>query len=437
VLHPDLNIRIRHATALIAAAGLSAAALGVISVDPPTNVAVGTNPSGVAAGDFDGDGDRDLVTTIDGPDSVAVLLNDGSGAYALGPSSALPASSSPQDVVAGLLDGDLILDLAVAVRDPAGSVIIMHGNGNATFTMAGTFAVEARPRGLASADLEGDGDLDLAVANRDSASASVLTNDGAGSFSVQTVAVGGEARATALADFDGDGDKDLAVTNADGRSVEIFENTAGTFAFSVTLNVNPAVRPDGIVAADLDDDGSVDDLAVATSDATLGINQVAVFLGSPAGFSGPTAFNTGGTNTSDITAADLNCDGLTDVMTTNADSNDLSLLENTGGGAFGAPMIRTAGTTPGRVAAADFDADGDPDIAAANGDSGDVSVLINQSCAACPWDLDGNGTVSILDFLVVLAAWGPNPGHPADFNGDGTVGVNDFLEMLANWGPCP
>ncbi len=54
----------------------------------------------------------------------------------------------------------------------------------------------------------------------------------------------------------------------------------------------------------------------------------------------------------------------------------------------------------------------------------------------CPWDLDGCGTVGITDFLALLAAWGPNPGHPADFDGDGNVGITDFLALLANWGPC-
>ncbi len=35
-----------------------------------------------------------------------------------------------------------------------------------------------------------------------------------------------------------------------------------------------------------------------------------------------------------------------------------------------------------------------------------------------------------------MAAWGPNPGHPADFDGNGAVDVVDFLMLLANWGPC-
>ncbi len=55
----------------------------------------------------------------------------------------------------------------------------------------------------------------------------------------------------------------------------------------------------------------------------------------------------------------------------------------------------------------------------------------------CSGDIDGDGTVGITDFLDLLAAWGPNPRHPADLDFDGTVGILDFLILLANWGACP
>ncbi len=59
---------------------------------------------------------------------------------------------------------------------------------------------------------------------------------------------------------------------------------------------------------------------------------------------------------------------------------------------------------------------------------------------ACPWDLDGNGSVGASDLLSLLASWGPCPPKadcPADFDDNGTVGASDLLALLANWGPCP
>lgn len=53
-------------------------------------------------------------------------------------------------------------------------------------------------------------------------------------------------------------------------------------------------------------------------------------------------------------------------------------------------------------------------------------------------DLDGDDTVGIVDFLALLAAWGPctGPCLPSclgDLDGDCSVGINDFLMLLANW----
>ena len=84
----------------------------------------------------------------------------------------------------------------------------------------------------------------------------------------------------------------------------------------------------------------------------------------------------------------------------------------------------------------------DPDtFDSGNGDPPvvDMGASEFQGASPCPWDCDGgestDGTVGIVDFLALLAAWG-TIGAPCDFDGGG-VGITDFLELLANWGPCP
>ena len=51
-------------------------------------------------------------------------------------------------------------------------------------------------------------------------------------------------------------------------------------------------------------------------------------------------------------------------------------------------------------------------------------------------DIDGDGTVGIVDFLAVLSAWGPCAdcdACPADLDDDCMVGITDLLLLLAAW----
>jgi hypothetical protein len=54
----------------------------------------------------------------------------------------------------------------------------------------------------------------------------------------------------------------------------------------------------------------------------------------------------------------------------------------------------------------------------------------------CVGDIDADGTVGVVDFLYLIAGWGPCPGCAEDLDGDNDVDVSDFLLLLAQWGPC-
>ena len=69
--------------------------------------------------------------------------------------------------------------------------------------------------------------------------------------------------------------------------------------------------------------------------------------------------------------------------------------------------------------------------------STEICVTIPDCSPDC--DLNGDGSVGIVDFLLLLAAWGPcfdpcPPSCPADFDGDCSVGILDLLILLGNWG---
>ena len=69
--------------------------------------------------------------------------------------------------------------------------------------------------------------------------------------------------------------------------------------------------------------------------------------------------------------------------------------------------------------------------------SGSAYLFDAAGTSACPWDLDGSGSVGAADLLGLLVSWGPCKGCPADFDDNDDVGVADLLALLANWGPCP
>ncbi|MCH2161511.1 MAG: dockerin type I domain-containing protein [Phycisphaerales bacterium] len=68
-----------------------------------------------------------------------------------------------------------------------------------------------------------------------------------------------------------------------------------------------------------------------------------------------------------------------------------------------------------------------------------VRVLWGGSELACPFDLNGDGTVDSLDVNECLISWGTVGlcGQAADFNGDGQVDGEDLEQLFQRIGPCP
>jgi hypothetical protein len=55
----------------------------------------------------------------------------------------------------------------------------------------------------------------------------------------------------------------------------------------------------------------------------------------------------------------------------------------------------------------------------------------------CVGDVDGSGSVTFDDLVLLLASWGPCDPCAEDLDGDGVVAFPDLLLLLAHWGPCP
>jgi hypothetical protein len=340
---------------------------------------VGTSPVSVATGDFNKDGNPDLITANLSSDNVSVLLGIGDGTF--GTSTNLSFSITTQPIAVAIRDfnGDGNPDIATVLSLNSDAVAVLLGNGDGTFGAASNFATGTNPNSLALGDFNGDGKPDLATA--ENGTVSVLLGNGNGGFAapITTTAPAGTNPISVIAeDFNGDGKTDLATANGTTDNVSLFIGLGtGSFAASpAVFGLGAGTGPQSVKTGDFDGDGDLD-LATANRDS----NDVSVLLGDGMGsFAAATNFGIGGgTGPLSVVVADFDKDGKSDLATSNGTTDNVSVLLGDGMGSFGAAAIfdLNGGMTPRSMVAGDFNRDGQLDLATANQDSDNVSVLLN------------------------------------------------------------
>ena len=234
---------------------------------------------------------------------------------------------------------------------------------------------------VALADVNGDGKLDMMVANScvtaDTCSSGgtvgVLLGNGDGSFQpVQTYSSGGQYASWVMAqDLNGDGKLDVIVANRTmatgvGGIGILFGNGDGTFQPVVSI-VSGGSPVNGVAVADLNHDG-IPDIAIAnwTDQNWYYGGSITVLLGAGAGkFQAAQTFWSGGTWTNSVAAADVNGDGVADLLVGN--EGFVSVLLGIGDGTFRTPVrYRSGGSEGCWVLAADMNSDGKLDLVVAN-----------------------------------------------------------------------
>jgi hypothetical protein len=345
------------------------------SFSPAVNFSAGSFPFSVAVGDFNSDGDPDLVTGHVNASVVSVLLGDGTGSF--GDAKYFLADPEAISVAVGDFNGDANLDLAVGSR-AYDLVDVLLGDGNGSFSIAGRFPVGVDPISVAVGDFDGDAHLDLAVTG--SRDVSVLLGDGNGSFgNAAHFDAGAYPFSVAVGDLNGDGHPDLALTNPAYGSVSVLLGD-GTGSFGPAAHFDAGDGPISVAVGDLNGDGHPD-LAVAN----IGSDDVSVLLGDGTGSFGNAANFGVGTEPTSVAVGDFDGDGNPDLATANyqfSGTDDVSVLLGEGDGTFGTAEHLTAGIYTSSVAVGDFDGDGRPDLATANTGSNNVSVLLNRYNAA-------------------------------------------------------
>ena len=85
-----------------------------------------------------------------------------------------------------------------------------------------------------------------------------------------------------------------------------------------------------------------------------------------------------GTSPQVVRVADFNGDHISDLVTVNAGSADITVLLGKGDGTFGAPISSPVGQSPNGVAVADFNGDGKTDAAVVDPNTNVVWVLLGK-----------------------------------------------------------
>ena len=133
------------------------------SFSPPVAYPVGSDVLSMAAGDFNGDGHLDLAAGLyTGLDTgaVSVLLGKGDGTFAL-PIHDNPVANGPTGIAVGDFNGDGRLDIATA-NNSSGTVSVLLGDGDAAPSRPQvTYASGASNCVIVAGDFNGDGRLDL------------------------------------------------------------------------------------------------------------------------------------------------------------------------------------------------------------------------------------------------------------------------------------
>ncbi len=316
---------------VLATQALGSSTLGATLVNA-SNPAVGNEPTGIAAGDFNGDGNLDLAVGLNDPSQpLAILLGDGTGNFTAAPASSITVTGVP--VLVQDFNGDGIPDILLS-GETGGPFTVLLGNGDGTFRVAPGSPIngDSETFPAAAADFNRDGIPDLVL----SGGAVILLGNGDGSFtqaptSLPSIGTAGQAPTMAEGDFNGDGFPDLAIING---SVSIYLGK-GDGTFTAGTSITPSAgTPVALAAADFNGDGKLD-LAVTVNN--NGNYSVEIFPGNGDGtfgaaLSSPTTLDI---NPFIFGVGDFNGDGNADLfLGAQVNGTTINILLGSGNGTF-------------------------------------------------------------------------------------------------------
>ncbi|HKE02287.1 MAG TPA: VCBS repeat-containing protein, partial [Planctomycetota bacterium] len=210
--------------------------------------------------DFNLDGLADVAVTNVGSKNVVAWKNNGAGGLVF--ASATVVGTQPTALVAGDWNGDGLADLATACGESNDRVWRLTGNGQGSFTAVEDWLVDSDPTTLLAADVDLDGRTDLVLALEPGSQLAIMRGDASGAFLAPVrFATVRNPNSIAAVDLEGDGRVDLVAGS--------FTTSATNIA--IALHRNVALPPAGMTSFGVGTPGCFGFLGLATKgEATLG-----------------------------------------------------------------------------------------------------------------------------------------------------------------------
>ena len=297
----------------------------------------------------------------------------------------------PNSIAVADVNGDGIPDLLVATtvdqgggNNPGVGAVYLGNSGSwGTYQQGATYPTTGTdPSGIAVLNLSGTSGAgtDLVVSNFGSGTATVLLHDpvNAGKYLAgTTLTTGGQPNQVISGDINGDGIPDLvfADLSTSGNAVVVLQDASHPGQFLSALNLRTGAMTPSVAAADLNGDGLVDVVAVDFD--TNGNNgQVTIFWQNPAPGTFQQAVNyPAGAQPQAVRIADVNGDALPDLVVANRGPGrdgtgtpgvSVLLQDSTHPGSFLTPVTYPTPWGAIDVAVGDLEGDGKPDLVVAS-----------------------------------------------------------------------
>ncbi len=368
-----------------------------------TEVAAGlaaVGQSSVAWADYDNDGDLDFVLSGNtGAGNVSKLYrNSGGSNHTFTEVVAGLAGVSSSSLAWGDYDNDGDLDLLLTGY--TGSVYVSrvyrnNGGANPTFADIAAGLTGVYGSSVAWGDYDNDGDLDILLAGEASSGAvsKIYRNNGGANPAFTDIAAGLAAIAeasVAWGDYDNDGDLDILLTGSStsGAVSRIYRNSGGTAPTFTDIGAGlTGVHNSSVAWVDYDNDGDLD--LFLTGDTVSGPASKIYRNsgGANPGFADVAAGLTAGYQPS-AAWGDYDNDGDLDLIVTGySGSGPVSQVYQNSGGlnpSFTSVAASLAGVYSSAVAWADFDNDGDLDLLLTGATDSEPASLLYRNLSSTP-----------------------------------------------------